>query len=169
MRATLPPLRTAPSGSGVLSLDTLIAMSSLSDEFERALAEVEARWSYAPIHDEGFADYLHAHLDAAGDLAGRISRLHIGELFLVWWAMKSPSGVAAFLETFGHDLARAIACVSSRFPHVDAGTLLHQLVAELFDGDDPRAVEFTGFGSLGAWVDVVATQTLLDAAHGLDR
>lgn len=165
MGMPLQPLRRVPRATGELSLPPSIDRGVLAAEFDRALAEVEQRWPYAPVLDDGFAAYVCTHLGNERDLAGRISRLNIGELFLVWWALKSPSGVAAFLEVYGHDLAKAIACVSSRFPHVDAGTLLQRLMAELFDGEEPRAVEFSGFGSLGAWVDVVATQALLDAAR----
>lgn len=165
MGTLLLPLRRVPRATVELSLPLSIDRGCLAAEFDRALAEIEARWPYAPILDEEFATYVRAHLDSERDLAARLSRLHIAELFLVWWAMRSPSGVAAFLEVYGHDLAKAIACVSSRFPHLDAATLLAHLMTELFDGDDPRAIEFTGFGSLGAWVDVVATQTLLDVAH----
>jgi len=165
MGSPIQPLRRVPRATGAISLPLSIDRGLLAAEFDRALGEIEARWPDAPILDDGFADYVRAHLDGQRDLAERMPRLHLDELFLVWWAMRSPSGVAAFLEIYGHDLAKAIACVSSRFPHIDASTLLQRLMAELFDGEDPRATEFSGFGSLGAWVDVVATQTLLDVAH----
>ena len=165
MGSQLQPLRRVPRATRELSLPLSIDQLCLAAEIDRALAEVEARWPEAPVASDAFLDYLRAHLEGERDLAQRISRLHIGELFLVWWAMSSPTGMAAFLATYGHDLAKAIACVSSRYPHLDTSSSLQHLMAELFGGEQPRATEFTGFGSLGAWVDVVATQALLDVAH----
>ena len=81
-----------------------------------------------------------------------------------WWAQTSPAGVAAFMATYGDALADAMACVTTRFAHLETRALLGELMIELF-GDDPRALEYTGFGSLRAWLDVVAMQSLLDAAH----
>jgi hypothetical protein len=162
---TILPLARVPRATCELALPPSVDPAALSAEFDRALAEIEERWPDAPVRDDAFAAHVRAHLGAERDLASRLPRLRITELFLAWWAMTAPGGVAAFLEVYGHDLARSIACVSSRFAHVDARGLLRHLIDELFDGPEPRALEFAGFGSLGAWLDVVATQALLDVAH----
>jgi hypothetical protein len=166
MVTTVLPLRRVPRATSEIRL-AAPDCTALSAEFDRALAAIEDRWPDAPVRDDAFAAHVRAHLEAERDLAARLPRLHITELFLVWWAMTSPGGMAAFLETYGHDLARTIAAVTSRFPALDARTLLGQLMDELFGGPDPRALEFSGFGSLGAWIDVVATQALLDVAHSV--
>jgi len=157
----LQPLRRAPRGTAGPSY----APAMLAAEFDRALAEIEDRWPDAPVRDDAFAAYVRAHLDATPDLGTRLSRVRIVDLFLVWWAMTSPAGVAAFLATFGHDLAVGVACITRRFAEVDPRWLVDQLLSELFTGEEPRGREFSGSGSLRAWLDVVATQTFLDAAH----
>jgi hypothetical protein len=164
MVTTILPLRRAPRGTRSLTVDR----AELSAEFDRALAEIEEHWPDAPVRDDAFAAYVRAHLDAVPDLGARLTRLRIVDLFVVWWAMTSPAGVAAFLETFGQDLAHSIACITGRFRNVEPRSLMDQLIAELFSGAEPRGREFSGFGSLRAWIDVVATQTFLDVAHRFD-
>lgn len=159
------PLRRAPRGTRGPSLSPVIDRAELSAEFDRALAEIEEKWPDAPVRDDAFAAYVRAHLDATPELGTRLTRLRIVDLFVVWWAMTSPAGVAAFLGTFGHDLAHNIACITARFGHVDARSVMDHLIVELFTGAEPRGREFTGFGSLRAWIEVVATQTFLDAAR----
>lgn len=159
------PMRRVARGSGEHALPRVIEQVALSAEFDRALEEIVARWPGAPVEDEAFAAYVRAHLDGERDLLGRLPRLRITELFLVWWALESPTGLAAFLATYGQDLANTIACVTTRFANLDARRLLDELMIELF-GDEPRALEYSGFGPLRAWLDVVAMQSLLDAAHG---
>jgi hypothetical protein len=164
MGTTFLPLRRAPRGTGRLTVPPPIDRAELSAEFDRALAEVEEHWPDAPVRDDAFGAYVRAHLDARPDLGARLTRLRIVDLFIVWWAMTSPAGVAAFLETFGHDLAHNIACITGRFTHVDPRSLIDQLIVDLFTGAEPRGREFSGLGSLHAWIEVVATQTFLDAA-----
>ena len=158
------PLRRVARGSGEIALPRAIEQVALSTEFDRALDEIHDRWPSAPVEDEAFAAYVRAHLDGEPDLLGRLPRLRISELFLVWWALESPTGVAAFLAAYGDDLANTIACVTTRYAHLHARRLLDELMIELF-GDEPRALEYSGFGSLRSWLDVVAMQSLLDAAH----
>lgn len=143
----------------------VIDRAELSAEFDRALAVIEERWPDAPVRDDAFAAYVRAHLDAAPDLAARLTWSRIVDLFVVWWAMMSPAGVAAFLGSFGRELARDIGCITGRFDHVDPRSLMEQLLVELFTGAQPRGREFSGFGSLHAWIEVVAAQTFLDAAR----
>lgn len=164
MVTTVLPLRRVPRGTRELLLPRTVDRAALEAEFDRALAEVEERWPAAPVREAAFADYIRAHLGAERDLLARLPQLRIAELFLVWWAMQSPAGEAAFLEVYGHGLATSVACVTSRYGHVDARSLIEHMMGELF-GSDPRATEFSGFGSLRAWLDVVATQMFLDAAH----
>ena len=146
-------------------LAPVIDVAELSAEFDRALAEIEARWPDAPVRDDGFGAYVRAHLEAAPDLGARLTRLRIVDLFVVWWAMTSPAGVAAFLETFGHELAHNIACITGRFGQVDPRSLIERLIVELFTGAEPRGREFSGFGSLRAWIEVVATNSFLDVVN----
>ncbi len=165
MATTILPLQRAPRGTRGPILAPVIDRAELSAEFDRALAEIEEHWPDAPVRDDAFAAYVRAHLDAAPGLGARLTRLRIMDLFVVWWAMTSPAGVAAFLETFGHDLAHNIACITGRFGQVDPRSLMDELIVELFTGAEPRGREFSGFGSLRGWIEVVATQTFLDAAH----
>ena len=148
----------------VPTIPPVIAQIELSAAFDRALPAIEERWPDAPVRDEAFADYVLAHVGTERDVA-RLPRLRVEDLFLAWWAMTSPGGVAAFLEAFHADLVREIACITSRFPDVDARMLLDELMLQLFDGDEPRIAEFSGFGSLRAWVEVVSTQIFLDRAR----
>lgn len=161
MVTTILPLRRMPRGTFAPVIDR----AELSAEFDRALAEIDEQWPDAPVRDDAFAAYVRAHLDATPDLGARLTRLRIIDLFVVWWAMTSPAGVAVFLETFGQDLAHNIACITGRFGHVEPRWLMDRLILELFTGAEPRGREFSGFGSLRAWIEVVATQTFLDAAH----
>lgn len=155
------PLSRTPRGTIPPTLDR----ARLSAEFDRALAVIEQRWPDAPVRDDAFAAYVRAHLDRAPDLGSRLTTERFVDLFTVWWAMGSPAGVAAFLERFGHGLSHGIAWVTRKFDHVDARSLMERLLGELFAGVAPRAREFTGSGPLQAWVEVVAMQAFLDAAH----
>lgn len=164
MATTMLPLLRAPRGTRGPMFAPVIDRAELSAEFDHALAAIEQRWPDAPVRDDAFSAYVRAHLDASPGLGSRLTRLRIVDLFVVWWAMTSPAGVAAFLATFGHELAHNIACITGRFGHVDARSLIDQLIAQLFTGAEPRGREFSGFGSLRAWIEVVATQAFLDVA-----
>jgi hypothetical protein len=157
-------MRIAPRGTRPPTIPPIIEQAELCAAFDRALAAVEERWPEAPVRDAAFPDYVLGHVGAERDTA-RLPRLRFEDLFLAWWAMTAPGGVAAFLEEFHADLVREIACITSRFTDVDARMLLDDLMIELFDGDEPRIAEFTGFGSLRAWVEVVSTQIFLDRAR----
>ncbi len=152
----IQPLRRIPRATRGSIPTPVIDRAELSAEFDRALAEIEERWPDAPVRDDAFADYVRAHLDARPDLGERLTRPRIIDHFVVWWALSSPAGVAAFLGTFGHDLALNIGWITKRFGHVDPRPLMEHLVAELFAGAEPRSREFSGFGPLGAWLEVVA-------------
>lgn len=153
-------MRSAPRGT----LAPTIEQAELCVAFDRALAAIEARWPHAPVRDAAFEEYVVGHVGSERDM-GRLPRLRFEDLFLAWWAMTTPGGVAAFLEEFHADLAREIACITSRFTCVDARMLLDDLMLELFDGTEPRIAEYAGFGSLRAWVEVVSTQIFLDRAR----
>lgn len=154
------PLSRAPRGT----IPPVLDRARLSAEFDRALATIEARWPDAPVREDAFAAYVRAHLDQPG-VGARLTSDRICELFTVWWAMRSPAGVAAFLDSFGPSLARGITWVTGRFGHVDPRSLIERLLGDLFAGAAPRAKEFSGTSSLHAWLEVVATQAFLDAAH----
>lgn len=157
-------MRVVPRRTQAPTIPPTIEQAELSAAFDRALAAAEARWPDAPVRDAAFPDYVLGHVGSERDMA-RLPRLRFEDLFLAWWAMTAPGGVAAFLEEFHADLVREIACITSRFAGVDARMLLDDLMLELFDGAEPRIAEFSGFGSLRAWVEVVSTQIFLDRAR----
>jgi len=159
-------LRRAPRGTRApLTIPPIIDRTELAAAFEHGLALVEQRWPAAPVTDPEFAAHVRAHVGTERDLSARLPRLRIEDLFLAWWAMTSSAGIDAFEEELGGDLARIVGCVTARFGDLDAGALMQLVLTRLFVGDQARISEFSGFGSLRAWVEVVVTQTLLDAAR----
>lgn len=155
-------LRRAPRGT---TLPPMTAQVELSAVFEQGLVAVEQRWPEAPVGEDAFAAYVRAHLDRERDLS---RRLHVEDLFLAWWAMTCPAGIDAFVAELGDTLAPILACFTTRFAHLEADSLMDLLLTRLFFGDDARIAEFSGFGSLRAWVEVVATQTFLEASRSPD-
>lgn len=158
-------LRRAPRGTRSLTLPPIIDRTELSAAFEHALVAVEQRWPEAPVRDAAFAAHVRAHVGSERDLSARLPRLRIEELFLAWWAMTSPAGIDAFVAELRPTLAPILACFTSRFTHLDADGLIQLLLTRLFVGDDARIAEYSGFGSLPAWIEVVATQTFLEASR----
>ena len=145
------------------SIPPLIDRIEVAAAFESGLAEVERRWPDAPVNADAFAAHVRAHVGAQRDLSGMLPRFRVDDLFLAWWAMTSPEGIAAFEYELGDDLRRII----SRFPRLDPDELMQLVRVKLFVGEDARIAEFSGFGSLRSWIDVVAAQVVIDAAHAL--
>jgi RNA polymerase sigma-70 factor (ECF subfamily) len=144
-----------------VTIPPIIDRIEVAAAFESGLLAAEARWPDAPVNAEAFAAYVRERVGTQRELSAMLPRLRVDDLFLAWWAMTSPEGIAAFERELGDDLHHLIV----RFPRFDASELMQALRVTLFVGDEPRIAEFSGFGSLRGWVNVVATRTFLDLAR----
>ena len=136
--------------------------ADLHAQFSDALAAVARRWPDAPQVVTGYAAHVAERLVRQPEPEVALTRLHAEELFLAWWAGTGAGpGLTAFDAEFGGEIAR----LASRFPQFPSDELVQQLRVKLFVGAAPKILEYSGFGSLLAWIRVVAVRSFVDAAR----
>ena len=134
--------------------------------FTDNLTAISARWPDAPHDGGGFADHVAERVARQAVPEQALARLHIEGLFLAWWAgTGAAAGIAAFEAEYAGELAR----IASRFPSLPADELLQRLRIKLFVGPPPKIHEYSGFGSLLAWLRVVAVRSFVDVARSARR
>lgn len=130
--------------------------------FTENLASIAARWPDAPHDGAGYAEHVAERLTRQAVPEQALARLHVEDLFLAWWAgTGAAAGIAAFEAAYAGELAR----IASRFPSLAADELLQRLRIKLFVGPPPKIAEYSGFGSLLAWLRVVAVRSFVDVAR----
>jgi len=129
---------------------------ALGGELDAGLEAVESRWPNAPLDDPAFADHL------VERLLGRqaeLARFQLADSFVAWWASTGASdGLAAFDAEYGSELRR----IAARFTGLAPDELQQQLRIKLFVGPSARIRDYSGFGSLLAWLRVVAVRAFVD-------
>jgi RNA polymerase sigma-70 factor (ECF subfamily) len=136
--------------------------ADLHARFTDALAHIARRWPDAPLAVAGYAAHVADRLARQADPDAALARLHAEELFLAWWA---STGAAAGLNAFDAEFGGEIARLAARFPQFPSDELIQQLRVKLFVGAAPKILEYSGFGSLLAWIRVVAVRSFVDAAR----
>jgi RNA polymerase sigma-70 factor (ECF subfamily) len=136
--------------------------ADLHARFSDALAAIARRWPDAPHTVTGYAAHVADRLARQSDPDAALARLHPEELFLAWWA---GTGAAAGLTAFDAELGGEIARLAARFPQFPSDELIQMLRVKLFVGATPKIFEYSGFGSLLAWIRVVAVRSFVDAAR----
>lgn len=130
--------------------------------FDDALAAIARRWPDAPRAGTGYADHVVDRLARQPAPEAALARLHPEDLFLAWWAgTGAAAGIAAFHAEYAAELAR----IAARFPKFPADELQQQLRIKLFVGSPPKIHDYSGFGSLLAWIRVVAVRSFVDVAR----
>jgi RNA polymerase sigma-70 factor (ECF subfamily) len=138
----------------------------LAPLFSDNLAAIAVRWPEAPRDGEGYAEHVAERVARQAAPEQALARLHVEDLFLAWWAgTGAAEGIAAFEAAYAAELAR----IAARFASLAADELLQQLRIKLFVGAPPKIHEYSGFGSLLAWLRVVAVRSFVDAARAARR
>ncbi len=125
-----------------------------------ALARARAAHPALPLDDDTFF----SHLGAAGDLCAELSELHAGDLLLARrCAERDPAAIALF-DT--QHLARAALVVrrldgTGRLSDEVAQALREKLLMP-GAGGRPRIADYSGRGSLDAWLRAAAVRTALN-------
>ena len=138
--------------------------TTLDDAWLRA----SEAWS-VELPFETFAAHLGARLPADGDLAG-LARLAVADLMLACACVHDLPGAHARLrELHLADVRRGV----GRQPDaVIADELVHEVFHHLLVRDHerpPRLANYSGRGSLGRWINVVARRLVLDRVRATGR
>jgi RNA polymerase sigma-70 factor (ECF subfamily) len=155
-------------GRFVVALRSLLPDREVPDELETRFGEAAAAWPGVCLEPERFARALVQRV-GAGAVAEAIGALRVTDLYLACGCAEGdPAALAAFESHCGPAIERAV--TAARVPpadRADVGQIVRRrlLVAPSPD-EPPRIVTFSGRGSLGSWVRVVATR---EAARLLSR
>lgn len=152
-----------------MASETPSASDPLADELHSRLAEARAaiadRWPDAPNDLRAFEAHVAARLARHADPAAVLAKLHVEDAFLAWWAGSGAApALAAFEAAHGSELAR----IAARFPTLPGDELRQQLRIKLFVGEPgkpAKILDYTGAGSLLAWLRVVCVRAGVDATR----
>lgn len=143
--------------------------AAIADELHSRLVEASTaithRWPEAPNDLREFEAHVGARLARTPDPAAALAKLHVEDAFLAWWAGSGAApALAAFEAEHGGELAR----IAARFPGLAGDELRQQLRIKLFvgaPGKPAKILDYTGAGSLLAWLRVVAVRAGVDATR----
>ncbi|MCB9753930.1 MAG: sigma-70 family RNA polymerase sigma factor [Myxococcales bacterium] len=129
------------------------------------LDDARARWSGVSLTDDDFVEHLAARLVPEHPVAEALEGLRGPELFLACACAQGSTPAIEHLERLVRgELAAAFARLKSR--GTDAADLQQRLFQRLLTRDGerpPRILDYTGRGSLRAWVKVAAVRLRIDA------
>ena len=121
-------------------------------------------WPGLALSDADFAESLRARVAAGVDPQAGLAPLCSDDLYLACaCARGETAAIAAFQRSYAGELAAAFARLA--IGGSDPEDLRQQLLARLFvavDGRPPRIAEYSGQGSLRAWLKVVALRLRID-------
>jgi RNA polymerase sigma-70 factor (ECF subfamily) len=154
----------APAAAAALRDDPELAQGLVA-----AWRSAAAGWTASPVPTARFAAYVGARLPADGD-ADAIGRVVVGDLWLACASVDDLPGAHAILrERHLVDVKRGLG------RQADATTideLVHEVWQRMLVGDGerpPRLADYSGRGSLGRWISVVARRVALDRARTTGR
>ena len=138
---------------------------ALHSRLVEASAAIAHRWPDAPNDLRAFEVHLATRLARQADPVAALAKLHVEDAFLAWWAGSGAApALAAFEAEHGGELAR----IAARFPSLAGDDLRQQLRIKLFVGEPgkpAKILDYTGAGSLLAWLRVVAVRAGVDATR----
>jgi len=142
-----------------------IAARPALELFLRArLGAARQAWPGLAFGDADFADFLRARVADGVDPQVGLEPLCSDDLYLAGaCARGETAAIAAFQRSYAGELAAAFARLA--IGGSDPEDLRQQLLARLFvavDGRPPRIAEYSGQGSLRAWLKVVALRLRID-------
>lgn len=121
-------------------------------------------WPGVALADEGFIEALHARAAADPDPIAALAPLCTDDLYLACASARGDTAaLAAFQRSYGGELTHAFARLATGGS--DPEDLRQLLLTRLFvaaDGRPPKIVEYSGRGSLRAWLKVVALRLRID-------
>jgi RNA polymerase sigma-70 factor, ECF subfamily len=145
-----------------------VVAGSLAQSVASGLEAARTRWPSGPVANAALAKFIAERLGHERDLAEKLPRLRVEDLYLAWWALEdsdgNSGGIAAFEDAFAEQLGRVV----RRFHRLNADELRQALRIKLFVGTDtapPRLREYSGFGYLQNWLKVTAVRSFLDVAR----
>jgi len=143
--------------------DTVPALAEIdvASLFAPGFAAIATRWPGVDV-DPAFAAHVASRLAAQKDPATAVTKLHVDDLFVAWWAgTGAREGLAAFDASYGSELDR----IAGRFRDLPRDELGQQLRIRLFVGGKAKILEYAGVGPLLAWLRVVAVRAFVDIAR----
>ena len=145
------------------------ADEALESALARMLAEGREAWPALEVEGAAFARYVAARAPGG---AARLADLHAADLFLAHACATGDARALAALER--RYLAELPALLArGGMPRADAEDTAQALRARLFTGPDgahaPKILEYSGRGSLAAWLRVAGTRLASNAARGAAR
>lgn len=121
-------------------------------------------WPSVALTDDGFINALHERAVADLDPITALTPLCTDDLYLACaCARGDTAALAAFQRSYGGELANAFARLTTGGS--DPEDLRQLLLTRLFvaaDGRPPKIAEYSGRGSLRAWLKVVALRLRID-------
>jgi RNA polymerase sigma-70 factor (ECF subfamily) len=135
------------------------ADDALEHTLARMLAEGREAWPALQVKDTEFARYVAARTPVGGH--ARLAELHAADLFLACaCASSDPRAVEALERRYLSELPALLE--KGGVPHADAEDATQALRASLFTAPEgarpPKILEYSGRGSLGAWLRVAGTR-----------
>ncbi len=132
----------------------------LAELYERGVTS----WPELPLSVDAFRRAVDEHAKRASSDAPVVKREHAADFFL---AVACAEGVRGAADAFRRSvLVHVGSYVGSRAPAEDVEQLVAMRLLTQDVGARPKIAEYSGTGSLGAWVRVVATRIALNLRRG---
>jgi RNA polymerase sigma-70 factor (ECF subfamily) len=132
----------------------------LRDWLEASLAAARSAWPDVSLSDEVFVAHVAAKIAARPDGTDHRAR-HTSDLFLACACLhRCPRALECFAKRYEPSMLRVMARAGVSGPAAD--DLVAALREKLFFGAEPRIAEYSGLGSLAAWVRAVAHNAALN-------
>ncbi len=125
--------------------------------------EVHARWPGIQVASEAFFEHLGRHLPSQGALAA-LSQMHVADLYLAFACANHDRAALKELEqNVIPPLTPAIARIADEtIPLEDVmQNVMTKLLTSERTGEDPKILQYSGKGPLGAWLRVAAVRAAL--------
>ena len=133
-----------------------------STDLTAALEAARAAWPRVDVPADAFREHLARHLPDEGAEAA-LAQLHVGDLYLAFACGMHESHAIAELERLVlPPLVPAVARIAEELGQVD--DVLQNLKTKLLMDDatgEPKILQYSGKGPLGAWLRVAAVRTAL--------
>jgi RNA polymerase sigma-70 factor, ECF subfamily len=141
--------------------------TALEDRLARLVAEARRAWPPVLVSDTSFLTYLAARIPAGVDLGQALEELRTSDLYLACaCGCGDPAALLAFDAAFMGEVDAAHARIRpAGLQPDDARQTIRQ---KLFVSDGvrpPRIHDYSGRGTLKAWVRATAVRTMIDLAR----
>jgi RNA polymerase sigma-70 factor (ECF subfamily) len=142
--------------------------ATLEEELRRMTELGHARWPEVRLDPATFARYIGERLPEGAEPQAALQGLHASDLYLACaCALGDPAAIAALDREFLAEVPRWLR-PTKRAAHVadEVQQLLREKLLVSVAGEAPRIAGYSGQGSVGAWLRVVAVRTALNLGRG---